>query len=214
MIAFAKPESKQSVQPPWHVPFLRLLPTIQSYAAAKFAHLNAEAREEAVAETVAQAMVAVMHLVRRGKDPADFPGHICHFAVLHVKTGRLVAGQSAHDALSPMAQQLGDFQVSSLDDESCADDASWKAAACTDTRSWPVPDVVAFRLDFEQWLSSLSRRDRSITKRLAVGDRTGEVAGAFNVTPSGISHLRNRLRQSWEEFEGEAAACDSAVAVA
>ena len=213
MIAFAKPESKQSVPPPWHSTFLKLLPTIQAYANARFSHLDAEAREEAVAEAVAQAMVAVIHLVRRGKDPADFPGHVCHFAVLRVKSGRLVAGQSAHDVLSPMARQLGNFQVSSLDDERCDDDG-WKAAACTDTRSWPVPDVVAFRVDFEQWLSSLSRRDRSITKRLAVGDRTGEVAGAFNVTPSGISHLRSRLRQSWEEFEGEAAVCDSAVAVA
>jgi hypothetical protein len=189
------PRSNESV-PDWHSTFLKLLPIIESHAKATFAYLDRDARAEAVAEAVAHAMIAIIGLVDRGKEPRLFPGQIAHFAVLRVKTGRLVAGQSANDVLSPMAQQLGGFEKHSLDDNSCDPDTGWKAAATTDTRTWPVPDVVSFRVDFEEWLNGIGRRDRRIMEHLAVGDRPGEVARKFGLSPSGISKMRERLRQS------------------
>jgi hypothetical protein len=209
MIAVAKPKSKQSLPPAWHKTFLKLLPAIQSYATAAFGHLNAEAREEAVAEAVAHAMIAIINLIKRRKDPTAFPGHLARFAVLRVKAGRLVAGQSANDALSQMAQQLGGFTVSSLDDESCDPATGWKEAASTDTRSWPVDDVVSFRMDFEDWLDRLPKRDQKIAECLAVGDRTGEAAKHFHVSPSLISRKRREYRDSWQRFQGEETAPQS-----
>jgi len=73
MIASPKPTPKQSAPPAWQKTFLKLLPTIQSYAKAAFAHLDPDAQEEAVAEAVAHAMIAIIGLVKRGKNPAAFP---------------------------------------------------------------------------------------------------------------------------------------------
>ena len=128
MISMPKSAPKQPTSPTWHQTFLALLPTIESYAHAAFGHPGHDAREEAVAEATAHAMVAIIGLVDRGRDTSLFPGQVAHFAVLRVKAGRLVAGQSAHDVLSSRVQQLGEFQVHSLDDESSDSGTDWKAA--------------------------------------------------------------------------------------
>jgi len=72
-----------------------------------------------------------------------------------------------------------------------------------DTRSATVPDIVSFRVDFADWLASLSRRDRRIAQSLAIGNRTGDVAKRFDVSAARISQLRRELAESWRAFVGE-----------
>ena len=77
----------------------------------------------------------------------------------------------------------------------------WQEAVVQDTRSAPVPDIVAFRCDFAAWLRSLPRRDRRITATLALGNRTSEVAKRFNVRragfPNSAANWRNRGGPLW-----------------
>ncbi len=73
-----------------------------------------------------------------------------------------------------------------------------------DTRNSPVPDIVAFRCDFADWLKRLRRRDQRIAKSLALGHRTGDVAKRFNVCDGRVSQLRRELAASWRQFVGEA----------
>ena len=50
---------------------------------------------------------------------------------------------------------------------------------------------------------------------LGVGDRPDEVAREFDLSPSGISKMRERMRRSWKRFEGEeGVAAGAAVAMA
>ena len=77
-----------------------------------------------------------------------------------------------------------------------------------DTRSLPVPKVVAFRVDFKDWLKSLPGRDRRIAK-YAIGHRTRDAASKFNVSDGRISQLRKEFFHNWRRFvgdEGDAAA--------
>lgn len=67
----------------------------------------------------------------------------------------------------------------------------------------PVPDQAAFRIDFPQWLGTLSARDRRIVNDLATGERTGDVARKFGVSAGRVSQLRGQLKESWEEFVGD-----------
>jgi hypothetical protein len=67
----------------------------------------------------------------------------------------------------------------------------------------PVPDQAAFRIDFPEWLTSLSARDRRIVDKLASGEGTGTVARMFGVSASRVSQLRKELKASWLEFTGE-----------
>jgi len=71
------------------------------------------------------------------------------------------------------------------------------------TRTAPVPDIVTFRVDFADWLASLSRRKRRITETLALGHRTQDVARRFHLSSGRVSQLRRELATSWREFTRE-----------
>jgi hypothetical protein len=78
-----------------------------------------------------------------------------------------------------------------------------------DTRGLPVPKVVAFRVDFKDWLKSLSGRDRRIAKYVSLTYRTRDAASKFNVSDGRISQLRRGFFHNWRRFvgdEGDAAA--------
>jgi FixJ family two-component response regulator len=104
--------------------------------------------------------------------------------------------------MSSYCQQRKNVIVERIDhfDE---EENAWQEAVVQDTRSAPVPDIVAFRCDFTDWLASLSRRDRRIAKSVAVGNRTGEVAKRFDLSAGRISQLRSELAESWRAFVGD-----------
>ena len=72
-----------------------------------------------------------------------------------------------------------------------------------------MPDTVAFRVDFADWLQSLRRRDRCIAESLSLGHTTSDVAKRFKVSAGRVSQLRRELAKSWKDFtddnEGNAA---------
>jgi len=71
----------------------------------------------------------------------------------------------------------------------------------TDTKNFTPADAVAFRLDFDRWMNGLTSRYRAIGESLLVGDRPGQVATRFSLSPSMISKLRWKFRQSWERLQ-------------
>jgi len=74
------------------------------------------------------------------------------------------------------------------------------------TRS-PVPDQVAFRLDFPAWVNTLSDRDRRVVGDLMAGERTLDVAAKYGLSPARVSQLRREFMEGWARFCGECQAC-------
>ncbi len=64
-------------------------------------------------------------------------------------------------------------------------------------------DVVRVRLDFSDWLKTLSHRDRRVANFLALGNRTTDAARKFGVCQGRISQIRNEPSESWKEFTGD-----------
>lgn len=195
---------------PWHERFHAMLPAIQAQAKFAFRHLNPEAREDAIQETIANALVAFVRLVQREKTDIAYPTPLVRFAVAQIHDGRRVGNRlNVRDVLSPYAQQEKGIRVERLDrfDE---EDNEWVEAVVEDHRT-PVPDQVAFRCDFPVWLERLSRRNRRIAEALSVGHTTSDVARRFRVSPGRISQLRRDLQQSWQEFQGETLAAGRTV---
>jgi len=119
---------------------------------------------------------------------------------------------NVHDVLSSHCQRRKGIAVERIDhfDE---EDGQWQEAVVVDTRTAPVPDIVAFRCDFPAWLDTLSRRNRKITLTLASNESTNGVARKFRVSPGRISQLRRELAKSWRTFVGDVpAAADSSLA--
>ena len=204
MIAPIKTDSTTSAET-MHRQFVdHILPVVELHAAIQFRRLKGQDRDDAIQETTAVAWQFFVQAVEQGKDPTEFPHCIADFAARRVRSGRWFAGHSSRDVLSQRAQMQHCFEVHSLDDESCDPTTGWKAAVTQDSKHSSPADTVAFRLDFECWLGMLPQRDRRVAESLAVGDRTGEVARRYQVTPSRISHLRREIHESWERFECEA----------
>ena len=67
MIAPVKPIRERKSTTAWHDGFLEMLPSIRRHAYIAFRHLDDEAREDAVAEVVANALVAYVRLFEQGR---------------------------------------------------------------------------------------------------------------------------------------------------
>jgi hypothetical protein len=186
----------------WQERFLAMLPAIQTHARVAFGHLDPEACEDALQEVVANCLVAFARLVQRGRIEVAYPSALARFAVSQFRDGRRVGNRrNGRDVLSPYAQKRNGIVVERLD-RFRKDESEWAEALVEDQRT-PVLDQVAFRCDFPAWLDTLPRRNRQIAEALSLGHSTSAVAKRFKVSPGRISQLRQELRESWREFQGE-----------
>ena len=187
--------------------FLDVLSAVETHARIKFRRLRPERREEAIQEAIAAACANYQVLAARGRLEVAHPSTIADFAVRHVRIGRHVGGKqdAAKDVMSPVCQQRHGVRVARFYPRpSGTGTAGWKQVAIED-RKIPIPDLAAFRIDFGQWLRSLTRRDRRIIASMVSGDGTAAVAGRFGISPGRVSQLRRRFERDWRVFQGEVA---------
>ena len=199
-----------------HDDFLALSPVVERHARVVFRGLDPEAREEAVAEAVAAAFEAHVALKARDRNPAAFPAMLATYSVLRVKDGRRVGGRSSsREVLSRKAQQRRGFRVEPLPAPAATAGEGLYARAqgrrkqgaleecLRDHRKAPVPDQVAFRIDFIVFLGALTERDRRMALALAEGHLAKHVADQFGLTAGRVTQLRQQWQRQWLVFQGE-----------
>jgi len=180
----------------WHAPFLAMLPSIQRQARRAFCGHSAHDREEAAAAVVALALTAYVRLFERGKPELAYATVLAEYAVRQYRAGRrLGCSLNCRDVASPTCQRRRGFSVQSHGD--------WELMLLEDRRTTPA-ELAALRVDFGDWLATLSPRDRQVAQVLATGEHTSAVARLFEVTAGRISQLRRELFNSWQRFMGEA----------
>lgn len=212
MIAPQKNKEQVSVQHNNKKQFLNMLPEIRKQALFAFRTLRTEAKEEAVAETIANVFVAFARLLEQGKRAKIYSSVLTRYAVAQIRSGRKVGMcQNSNDVLSRAAQQKHDLHIVRLDNS--GKNGEWYDFVLEDRRT-PVPDQAAFRCDFPDWLNILSSQRRRIAERLAAGDTTSEVAKQFKLSRGRISQIRRELKNSWQEFHGELDDCSQTVLAA
>ena len=186
----------------WHTGFLAMLPRIQQSARFAFRHLRPEARQEAVQEVLANAWRAYARLAELDKVNLAYPTVLARYAITQVNEGRQVGNRrNIAEVLSPRAQRRRGFAVQRLDQFDDQGNA-WREIVVQDRHATPA-DVVRVRIDFAEWLKTLSRRMRRIAELLAVGHLAVEVARRFHVSRARISQVQRELKYSWQEFVGE-----------
>jgi hypothetical protein len=186
---------------PLHRGFVSLLPVVQGVARAYFRDVRCpDRRADAVAEAAALAWSWYVRLTARGKDPAAFAGTLARLATRAAACGRRLAGQDrAGDVLAPTCRRRWGFAIVALP-PGTPDPRSEIADALADNTRSPVPAQVQFRVDFPVWRDGLSAIKRSIADQLALGHRTGEVAGRVGVTPARVAQVRGELRRDYLKF--------------
>jgi hypothetical protein len=103
--------------------------------------------------------------------------------------------------MSARDQQRG-FEIDRLG-HGDREESQWEEIVVEDHRAGPA-EIAACRIDFASWLRLLPVRLRKVALTLARGESTSEAAKKFGVTAARISQLRLWLKQSWEQFQGEA----------
>lgn len=192
--------------------FLKCLPAVRTHAAIQFRNLREVDREEAIAEAVAAGLVNIHSATANGQLQRLTPSTVATFAVLHVKDGRHVGGRtdSTTDVLSGKAQQVRGYKALGLAWNSnyaydCLTDPTspvWKRALLEDRRT-PVPDQVAFRIDWSVFLRSQHDRTRMALAMLAEGYQQTEVADRLGVTPAAVCQRLKRAEREWLQWQRE-----------
>ena len=202
MIAIAVKPSRKHALPRWHKKFLAMLPLIRRHASVSFRHLDQEARAEAVAEVVANALVAFRRLVELGKTDVAFASPLARYGVAQVRAGRRTGGKlNVRDVSSGYCQQTKGVQVDRLDHFDAEEDC-WTEVLVEDKTAGPA-ETAASRIDFGNWLGTLPARQRRIASVLATGETTQATARRFRLSPGRVSQLRQELKRAWEVFIGE-----------
>lgn len=178
--------------------FLTLLPKLKRTAYSLCQRLDPEARDEAVAEVVANAFLAYSRLKDQGRAEVVTAGSLARFGVRQFFAGRRVGSRlNSHDLLSPYARRQRGFRVERLDRQD--DRGGWREILVEDRNATPA-DLAASRIDVANWLESLPQRIRAIALKLAEGYSTSEVARHFRISAGRVSQVRKELAKLWQEF--------------
>ena len=179
--------------------FVEMLPGLRRRLWSAFAGFRAEQREDALQEALASCFVALAGLWERNRCHVAAPGPLARYAVARWFDGRRIGSPvNNKDVATAYGRRRHGISVMSLGD--CQ--TVVREACLVDART-PVPEMVAFRLDFPNWLRQLPLRNRLVAMALGHGESTQDVARKHRLSCGRVSQLRSELRNSWEEFHGE-----------
>jgi len=181
--------------PGWHGPFLSLLPALERLVFHEVRGLPPTEQEEALQAAVASAAVACARLFELNKAHLVYAGPLARYGLKQYRVGRLVGGRlNTKDVGSVGCRRQRGCLLEPLDD--------WKEALTDGRRANPA-ELAALRVDFSDWLGTLSDRDQRLVQALAAGEGTGGAAEMFRLTAGRVSQLRRELYRSWLAFLGE-----------
>ena len=157
-------------------------------------------KEDRIAETIDLAWKWFVGLAKHGKDACKFPTTLASFAAKAVKSGRRLCGQlKSKDVLSELAQQRHGFCLTKLPDIS-TESSNPLSDALIDNTQTPPDEQAAFRIDFADWLKTLTPREHRILKAMARNERTKDLSQEFEVSQGRISQMRRYFHDSWCQF--------------
>jgi len=200
------------------VVFLAIIDTLIRHAHFAFRHIrNEHDREDFIQEVLCVAWKWTLRMLENNKDPREFPTALAEYASKHVKAGRRFVGGKLglKDALSRIAQARHSFTAQPLPSSTAATHEELYGAVDGQRKHdlfeeilqehdrSPVPDQAAFRIDFPEFLATLSDRNRRIAEDMMLGKTTLELASSHRVTPGRVSQLRRELHSEWHAFTDE-----------
>lgn len=203
---------------PFHQPFLNLMPKIETHARIIFRDIRCPVRrEDAVQECIALAWKWFLRLKERGKDINQFPMVFVFLVVKAVASGRRLTGMlRMKDVLSERCQRKHGFNVEALPMSTCVSVEVLVAKPrgqemqdafeerLQDNGTTPVPDQVAFRMDWPSFFTTLTTRDQKMAEFLSLGHSAKQAAEKFGLSAGRITQLRQRWCQDWLCFQTDA----------
>jgi hypothetical protein len=165
-------------------------PEFRNKAQAYFRDYTPEAKDEAVANSLFLTWHYVTGLVRKDRADDKLMTSAFYFSMRQTRSGRKMRtvrfGHSRE--LFDHARKGGDAIVTGVNLDAYV------------SRRTTVPDTVAFRIDTQAWLESLTEHQRGRAIDLAEGHTTQELAKRWGVSEPAVSQYRQQLNRSYERF--------------
>ena len=187
--------------------FTQMMPDIKRIVGRAFDRLDREGRDEAVAETVALCWKNHLHCMA-GHKAISAPS-LAHYAILGVKSGRSLCGQSSTDVLAKRTRLLGRARVRSLSAaRPVSSDPGWWdcSEALVDNRVWERPlERVRIRHDYGAFLrwKPVTQQEREVFKLIALGNGTKEIAEELQVSAPRVCQVKDSLGRRLVGFMGK-----------
>ncbi len=162
----------------------------QCKAKTYFQDYKPEAKDEALANSLFLTWHHFVSLVKSGKADDALLLSTFYYSCRQTRSGRMmraVKGSKSRE-LWDHASKSGEAIVTGVD---------WEAFV---SKRNTVPDIVAFRVDTQDWLDSLTESQRQRAMDLADGSSTKELAMRWNVSAPAVSLYRRQLNESYERF--------------
>ena len=149
-----------------------------------------EAKDEAIANSLFLTWHHFVSLVNCGKADDALLNSTFYFSCRQTRSGRMMRAVKASKSrdLHAHASKTGEAIVTGID---------WEAYVGTRTT---VLDIVAFRVDTQAWLDSLTENQRQRAMDLADGSSTKELAERWHVSAPAVSLYRRQVNESYERF--------------
>jgi hypothetical protein len=195
-------ESNSTTKPTWHALFEAMLPSIRARLNFEFCGFTPATREEAIAESLALALDAFIKLVEQGRADIAYPSVLAMYAARQFRAGRRVVGGQLkmNDVMSQRAQKLHGIVVKPLVRRDRS--GTWREILVEDQGFTPAETAIA-RIDFGDWLSRLTDRNRRLATTLAAGETSRDTARMFGISAGRVAQIRAKLRRNWQAFQGE-----------
>jgi hypothetical protein len=202
-----------------HARFTALLPKIELHGRIYFRHVRCPHRKaELLQDMRSLAWKWFLRLNEQGKDVSQFVITFISLLARAVNSGRRIAGLAkARDAMNPMTQKRHGFTVEPLPTSFATSRENLYSKPSgqelrdafedrlRDNTQTPVPDQVAFRIDWPAWMKTRTYRDRKIIDDLMAGEWTLDVSRKYGISAARISQLRQEFHDDWHRFQGESA---------
>jgi hypothetical protein len=184
-----------------HAQFTDSLQKIDYWIRYAFRRYRPQDRREAILDCHAAMWSAWHGLILKGKNPIDIGvTGIANNAIRYVKHGRRLgntnSGRGAMDVYTHASKTRENY-VHNFDFHN-----GWRTALSVDCHTDPADDA-AFRIDFAEWLSSLTEVKRRIAELLAEGNRPGTVARMVGMSPARVTQVRHELEANWAIFQAD-----------
>ena len=159
-------------------------------------------REEFEANSLGLACEMFQRLVQRGHAAVAYAAPLANYGCRQTRAGRQCGTSlNVRDVTSRHCQNRTGVRCHSMH-RSDPESGRWQELVVEDRQASPA-EVAMTRIDFRDWLQTLSHQKRRIAELLASGETTQSVARQFKLSAGRISQLRRELQTSWEEFQGQ-----------
>jgi hypothetical protein len=216
MIAPTKPFPAAPAPDPLHAAFLAILPRVEQHGRIYFRHLGPHRKADAIQEMRGLAWKWFLRLHERGRDPAEFVTTFATLLARAVNSGRRLAGmERSKDVMNPATQRRRGFRVEPLPSSTRTSHEELYASPIgqalldafeerlRDNTVTPPDEQAMFRIDFADWLRTLTARERRLIRAMSRNERTLDLSREFELSPSRISQLRREFWLDWHRFLGD-----------